>query len=97
MMDKLRYLCSMNLPLIEGVLFPLGFVKQKRPYSRGVIIDHCEYTYSLANIMEGYDRDNVFSNYSMNTALSIAYNLCSILNKLHENGMIVGDLNPENL
>lgn len=96
LMDKLKCLCSMNLPLIEGVLFPQGIVKEKKTYSKGFIIDHCEYTYSLADIMEGYDRDKYLPKYTMNMAMCIAYNLCSILYNLHKNGIIMGDLNPEN-
>lgn len=91
--DKMIALCDMDMTDLDSVMFPLGYdeKKGKKMFSMNTYRGGL----SLSDIMYDHQRNKLFKSYNKLTKMKLAYNLCSLVYKLHSKGIIIGDMNPQ--
>lgn len=86
-------------PYIEDVLciaYPTDFLKDEDGKFVGYVMPKINADRCLFTVLRQRCREVFFDNYTYRHSVVIAYNMAYIINRLHQAGIVIGDLNPSN-
>ena len=99
--EKLKVMLAMNMPnTVDGKLalaWPQDILYENGRMA-GFVMPSVNVKYKIYDIYRnGKKRDAAYPEYNFKYAVQMSYNLAAVVNHLHQQGIVIGDMNPNNI
>ncbi len=96
--DKLVYMTTLANPeLLRFAAWPLDVVRDNASKTCGLIMRKLEAYVPLHNLFSPIDRKKLFPDKGYNFLIHVARNLAVAFHKIHQSGIVAGDVNEANI
>lgn len=93
----------LDLPILSRVdkllriAWPQDILYDQNGMMVGYIMPYIAAKYKIFNVSRETERNKIFPDYNWKNAVQIAYNLAWIVHHIHSYGIVIGDMNPQNI
>lgn len=96
--NKLLHMVAMRSPIIEAyAAWPIDVVKDDKGETAGFVMKKLQGYVPLHHVFSPMDRKKMFHDKGYNFLVHVARNIATAFHKLHEAGLVVGDVNEGNI